>query len=45
MAAAQNAAFGESMHQLQEKVTTLGGFYWQLMGDSGAGWATASWAG
>jgi len=35
---AQNAAFGESMRQLGVKVKALGGFWWQLMGDSGAGW-------
>ena len=30
--AAQVAAFSESMQQLQTKVTTMGGFFWQLMG-------------
>jgi hypothetical protein len=30
--AAQVAAYSESMSQLQTKATTMGGFFWQLMG-------------
>eukprot|EP01043_Picozoa_sp_COSAG02_P008111 COSAG02_NODE_253_length_26942_cov_80.561152_3_plen_174_part_00 len=42
---AQTSAFRESMHQLVQKVRSLGGFWWQLMDGSGVKLnPTGSWS-